>query len=82
MVLEEEYTTANTLPVKFGDQVTGSHLIKSDDDDEDTDVPVNTVVVVFLDRSTKWIVVCPKASRAAEHVAFCWFERQDLELIL
>ena len=42
-------------------------MIRSEDDAEDTDVPVDTVAVVFLDRATKWIAVYPKSSTSAKH---------------
>ena len=51
----------------FGYQVTGYHLIRSEDDTEDTDVPVDTVAAVFLDRATTWIAVYPKSSKSAKH---------------
>ena len=44
-------------PVKLGDQVTGDHMIRSEDATEDTDVPVDTVAAVFLDRATTWTAV-------------------------
>ncbi len=65
MMLEEDGTRAKKHPVKFGDQVTGDHMRRSEDDTEDTDVPVDTVAAVFLDRATKWIAVYPKSSKSA-----------------
>ena len=67
VMLEEDGSRAKTQPVEFGDQVTGYHMKRSEDDAEDTDVPVDTVAAVFLDRATKWIVVYPKSSKSAKH---------------
>ena len=47
--------------------MTGYHLIRNEYDAEDTDVPVDTVAAVFLDRATKWIAVYPNSSKSAKH---------------
>ncbi len=60
-------TIPRKTPVKFGGQVTADHLIKNDDEEEDSDIPINTVAEVMLDRATQWIAACPKASKTAEH---------------
>ena len=39
-------------------------MIRSEDDIEDTDVPVDTVAAVFLDKATKWIAVYPESSKS------------------
>ena len=83
----ETDATAKKSPVKFGDQVTGDHLIKNDDE-EDYDVLLDTVVVVLLDRATKWTAVYTKASRSAEHThnrsdaALCWITGPHIQLLL
>ena len=41
-------------------------MINKDCVDEDSDVPVNTVVVVLSDRATQWIAAYSKASKT-EH---------------
>ncbi len=65
-MLEEDGIMAKKQPVKLGDQVTGHHMIRNEDDTEDTDVPVDTVAAVFLDRATKWIAVYPKSTKSAK----------------
>ena len=40
-------------------------MIRNDNDAGDTDVPVDTVAAVFLDRATKWIAVYPRSSKSA-----------------
>ena len=41
-------------------------MIRNEDDTEDTDVPVDTVAVVFLDRATKWIAVYHKVVKVRQ----------------
>ena len=65
-MLEDDGISAKKQPVRLGDQVTGGHLIRNEDDTEDTDVPVDTVAAVFVDRTTKWIAVYPKSSKSAK----------------
>ncbi len=62
-------------------------MIRNEDDTEDTDVPVDTVAAVFLDRATKWIAVYPKSSKSANTLhssnqALCCFEIQGLAFLL
>ena len=59
VMLEEDSILAKKQPVTFGDHGAGYHLIRNEDDTEYTEVPVDTVAVVFLDRATKWIAVYP-----------------------
>ena len=66
-MIEDDDIKAKKQPVKFGDHVTVYQLLRSEDDAEDTDVPVDTVAAVFLDRATKWIAVYPKSSKSAKH---------------
>ena len=55
-------------PIKHGHQVTADHLVKSDDEEEeDSDIPINMVAVVMLARATQWIAAYPRASDTAEH---------------
>ena len=67
VMLVEDGIKAKKQPAKLGDHVTGHHMIRSEDDTEDTDVPVDTVAAVFLDRATKCIAVYPKSSGSAKH---------------
>ncbi len=60
---------AKKQPVTSRDQVTGDHMIRSEDDAGDTDVPVDTVAAVFLDRATKWIAVAKHTIEAMKHFA-------------
>ena len=59
--------------MKLGEQVTGSHFIKSSagqsGGEEDPNLPTDTVAVVLYDRGTKWLAVYPKATKTAYHNA-------------
>ncbi len=61
VVVIDADTMPREAPAKLGD------LIKSDDEDVDSDIPINTVAVVMLDRATQWIALCPTTSNTATH---------------
>ena len=42
-------------------------MIKNDGEGEESDIPVDTVALVMLDRATQWIAVYPKATKSADH---------------
>ncbi len=61
---------AKKAPAKFGEQVTGCHFIKNTSlsgDEEDPNLPIDTVAVVLYDRGTTWLAVYPKATKTAYH---------------
>ncbi len=55
------------IPEKLAAQVTADHLIEIDGGEEDDGIPIDTVVVVLLDRGTGWIDVYPEGSKSTEH---------------
>ena len=63
--------TPKKAPVKFGEQATGNHFIKSGRGDvaekEDPHFPTDTVAVVLYDRGTTWLAVYPKTTKTLYH---------------
>ena len=62
LVLDE---AAKKAPVKFGEQATGDHFINNSSlsgDEEDPNIPIDTVAVVFYVRDTQWLAVYTKAT--------------------
>ncbi len=49
------------IPAMFGDQFSADHLIKNDDGEEGSDIPVDRVALVMLDRATGWIAILPNS---------------------
>ena len=62
--------TPKKAPGKFGEQVTGDHLIRNgrgEVGEEDPNFPNGTVEVVLYDRGTQWLAVYPKTTKTTYH---------------